>query len=558
MNLYIKKTYFTVLAFLAIFILYVLLYFENSTFNISTDNSVITVNKYELYNQHNEFIGYSNDSDMLIPAGNAVSFYYTILDDVSIDDGLLFSSSHQNVYVYCDDTLIYSFVSSSNNSFGHTSGYGYHMIKKLYEYKGKTLHFSITSPYDMNNSSFSPLFQGDYLTIFVNLVNRNIIPVIISAITFVVGFLLFIIWLFGRNKVKENNAVCYLSLFSITMAIWCINEAPLIIFMSGNHIYSSYLSFISLMVMPLPFLLFIREFFFDKNNKYWAIISYLNLFSICMCVLLQISNIFDLKHSLIVTHANFLLIVFSLIAFAVYDIKRNTLNTSMKLNILCLAIVILGFFIDFISFYTRESSQLSYIGTFFLLIYIVIIGTYEINHTTSLVAKGYKSDEYKAIAFTDELTGLYNRSAMKHYLQTASLDDNSYIIVMFDLNNLKKCNDTYGHEEGDRYIKICSSIIADSFNDIGKCYRIGGDEFCVIINNSTTEKCDESIESLLNGVKKANDSNEYKVNISIAYGYAIYSSNIDKNLTETRARADAEMYKCKYQMKYDKSVANCQ
>ena len=52
---------------------------------------------------------------------------------------------------------------------------------------------------------------------------------------------------------------------------------------------------------------------------------------------------------------------------------------------------------------------------------------------------------------------------------------------MFDLNDLKKCNDTYGHDYGDQYIMMASEILKKLFALDGKCYRIGGDEFCALV-----------------------------------------------------------------------------
>ena len=55
------------------------------------------------------------------------------------------------------------------------------------------------------------------------------------------------------------------------------------------------------------------------------------------------------------------------------------------------------------------------------------------------------------------------------------------MVVTFDLNNLKMCNDNYGHSSGDAYIIHSAHIIETTFDRFGKCYRIGGDEFCCLI-----------------------------------------------------------------------------
>lgn len=64
--------------------------------------------------------------------------------------------------------------------------------------------------------------------------------------------------------------------------------------------------------------------------------------------------------------------------------------------------------------------------------------------------------------------------------ETISIQDKT-AIVMLDLNNLKKCNDRYGHEAGDTYLKKASEMITNAFSQENTVYRIGGDEFCVIM-----------------------------------------------------------------------------
>lgn len=60
-------------------------------------------------------------------------------------------------------------------------------------------------------------------------------------------------------------------------------------------------------------------------------------------------------------------------------------------------------------------------------------------------------------------------------------DFRNYLIVTFELNNLKRCNDNYGHSAGDVYISNSARVIENIFERFGKCYRIGGDEFCCVI-----------------------------------------------------------------------------
>ena len=114
-------------------------------------------------------------------------------------------------------------------------------------------------------------------------------------------------------------------------------------------------------------------------------------------------------------------------------------------------------------------------------------------------------------------------------------------IIDFDLNNLKYTNDTLGHSAGDLYIKNCAAIIYEIFNGIGKCYRVGGDEFVVLIKKASTIDMTHYMAMLESSVDACNRENK-NLKMQIAYGYAIFTANTDKNLEDTYNRADKMMY----------------
>ena len=119
---------------------------------------------------------------------------------------------------------------------------------------------------------------------------------------------------------------------------------------------------------------------------------------------------------------------------------------------------------------------------------------------------------------------------------------------MFDLNNLKKCNDTLGHMEGDRYLTDSADLIKKIFEGYGKVYRIGGDEFCVIMKNSSEEEIEGLIRMLMQEESVYNESSEM-VCMQIAAGYARYDPRLDADLDKTRSRADMLMYENKKWLK---------
>lgn len=103
----------------------------------------------------------------------------------------------------------------------------------------------------------------------------------------------------------------------------------------------------------------------------------------------------------------------------------------------------------------------------------------------------------------DIQTGIKNRAAFEREIEHYVSRDKNATIVMFDLNNLKNTNDKHGHKAGDEMIFHTAKMIEESFMGIGKAYRIGGDEFCVICNEIQME-LDSALSNLDDLIIKAN------------------------------------------------------
>lgn len=137
----------------------------------------------------------------------------------------------------------------------------------------------------------------------------------------------------------------------------------------------------------------------------------------------------------------------------------------------------------------------------------------------------------------DALTDLFNRRSFHLYLQKNK--NKKMIILSMDLNNLKKYNDTFGHEAGDLAIKTSAECMLSAFKKIGIVYRTGGDEFMAIFK----EKSPQAIENAISIFREELSKTEYEV----ACGYALYSPGDD--VESVIKQADAAMYENKKTLK---------
>ena len=102
--------------------------------------------------------------------------------------------------------------------------------------------------------------------------------------------------------------------------------------------------------------------------------------------------------------------------------------------------------------------------------------------------------ELGAMALRDSMTNVGNKTAFTRSI-SALRDTDEYGIVLMDVNNLKKINDTYGHEAGDAYIKGCCQVLCDTFAH-SPVFRIGGDEFAVILKGQDFKNRHDLMEQI--------------------------------------------------------------
>lgn len=139
---------------------------------------------------------------------------------------------------------------------------------------------------------------------------------------------------------------------------------------------------------------------------------------------------------------------------------------------------------------------------------------------------------------TDSITGLYSRKTFD--VRFSELENNS-VVAIIDIDLFKDCNDKYGHRFGDEVLKVLGEEVFKIFHKYGMCFRIGGDEFAIIMTKNI-EKCSELFETLDKEIEKISATN--KKIPSISYGYAKYNARA-LSPEETFNIADECLYKRK-------------
>ena len=163
------------------------------------------------------------------------------------------------------------------------------------------------------------------------------------------------------------------------------------------------------------------------------------------------------------------------------------------------------------------------------------------------------SSYINTLAYRDSLTGIKNSTAYAEAIEEINKEINVgnpiFGIMVADINNLKLTNDKYGHDIGNELIVHSAKIIVDIFKT-SSVYRIGGDEFVVVlkgkdleVHRSLMEKMDQAFSA--DYITVDNET----IPVSIARGVSIFDPSIDRVYADVFSKADHAMYMHKESLK---------
>ncbi|MBR2682458.1 MAG: amino acid permease, partial [Atopobiaceae bacterium] len=191
--------------------------------------------------------------------------------------------------------------------------------------------------------------------------------------------------------------------------------------------------------------------------------------------------------------------------------------------------------------------------------FIVIIGLFGLSLVVMLI--NYNSmqrwekkaleerDKANTVAFRDALTGVKSKHAFAERegeleAQVTAGELGEFGVIVCDLNGLKQINDTLGHKAGDEYIRTACRMLCQYFKH-SPVYRVGGDEFVVLLQGHDFEVRQEIMDSINEEI----EGNIDKGKVVMSLGLAEYDASKDASFHEVFQRADGLMYERKVQLK---------
>lgn len=472
------------------------------------------------------------------------------LDEESMTDGTLaFSTYHQNVKVRIDGKTVYQMRADAGNSFGRTPGCEWNFIPLRDEDMGKAVEVDLEPVYRSSMEIVPDFLVGSKYDICRDKIIEDLPALILAAVSVILGLAFVVYIIYNRRNTEVDRSLLMLGLFSIQVGLWKIVDVDAIHILFPKSIAVSYAPYFTLMLVVIPFNLFIKSLHSEPEKPGWYLPCLFCLGSAVVQLGLQLLKIADLRETLWLTHLSLFILCVVDVFLITREIATRGWSRRLRINVSCIALCFLGLILDMGVYYVSRGMTQTALGLLGFTTYNVILGVYSVRDAKALMAIGMQAKKLENKAFHDQLTGLNNRTAFAEFIAAEEFEPDKWVVVMFDLNNLKFCNDTFGHEAGDKYICESARIINECFSDLGCCYRMGGDEFCALIQGCSLRECEKRVERVEKLAGEYNKTHE-DIRIGIACGYEIFDRRIDYDINDTLRRADKMMYEKKIRMKH--------
>ena len=486
-----------------------------------------------------------------------LSMYYQ-LPEMSADVSLVYRSKDVYTRVLVDDEVIYETSVYESRLYNRSPGNLWNILNINSKYSGKCLELQIFMVYDTNAITVDSLLLGDKADIILGLFADNMFGIIISLLLMLLGVVLLVVdFLPSYGRSQKKHGLFWVGIYAFLTGVWSLIETNVVQFCVSDMRILQLIDNMVMMIDTIPLILYLNTEYKILKSRIVRIMSYLGIGYMLLCVGLQYSGLKDLHHML--NGSLYIMIVTDLIMCGWLFVKIFKLRKEKKPILNCFLLFLgLCTVCSCSIFETIRSLQvdrmdragLIRMGMLVLCICFAIESQIE---TYKIVEQGLKYDLISKLAYSDGLTGLGNRTAYLEQLEAYGNKTKEIMqlgIVYLDVNNLKMVNDKQGHELGDELIKRAAKIIENSFGSFGNAYRIGGDEFCVLITgDNLKEKYKKAVSMFQQLIEDANKVDLYACGVQIAHGFAVCKEITKEKIEEAIAIADSAMYQNKTELK---------
>ena len=463
-------------------------------------------------------------------------------DELGEGDSILFRSRQSGAKVYLDDELVYDTGDAFDYPF--LLGYGsfWRSVRLGDEYDGKTLTIELEPLYAIQAvSGYIPdIYFGTQSSFMIKLFLDGSWYLVLTVFLITVGIGLLI---YGVVRIwkKRSYQIFFLGLFSVDTGLWMLMETHILEMFISNIPIIIYLTLSSYGLMPVLLVRFLLSYDELKNKIYlralYLIGSVLNITQLLLAMMGIYSQFQTQGWNRIYLGLTVLGLLMTLSSARMVEKGKRQLYSGLIVLVVSTVLELLYFLlID-----KKSSGRILIVG---ICLFIVKSSFDLIRGVKELQKTDLEQKIQKELEYTDGVTNLGNRYAYdqeKNRLEEQA--ETKVTILIADMDGLEKMIDIHGQPYGDRLLCKMADILTSSFQNIGKCFRIGEDVFCVLAENTGRIGLEKGVRKM---EEKVSDMEEDMDGYGIAYGIAEGTSS---EMEDVFRSADSRMYSRKKELR---------
>lgn len=479
--------------------------------------------------------------------------FYTA-DIKAPDTSIIFRARSCYVNIYADGVLLQNDYRKNTWFFGISPGSRWHIVSIPPSVNPVTICLEVTACYTDSDGLIDNFYIGNTQHIFTKVISGRITEFILCSFLQLCGLVILILYYYMRKHYDIGKDLLYLGSATFFSAQWSGMETLLWQLFLGHSEAFHMIGYVSLAAIPVTYGILAYHRLKGKLKTFSMVYSFVSAVTVVILSGLHLLNILEFHYSLIVVHFLVAVIIPLMIPLVLSYMDTKNKKASLIIIIPLLIVLTSGIIIAIIKYNLGMYNSYSNYVRIALLSFLLCLIIFQFKQIMETYSNGMQADVLADLALTDYMTGLYNRTAFNSHIEEYNhiIDSFSPLgIIQFDVNNLKKVNDTLGHEKGDMMIKAVADGLKYAFNDypkICRSYRTGGDEFLTIINAVNSDEIyKECIARLFEYCDNFNKQPDLGFTLTIAHGYVMTKGG--KTLSEAIDEADVLMYENKRMLK---------
>ncbi len=483
---------------------------------------------------------------------------YHRLPDMKGDESLVYRSKDVYTKLLVDDTVVYETNVYDSKFYNRSPGNLWNVAKFHADSSGRLVEMQIYMVYDTNAVTVDSTLWGDKTDIILTFCKEKIFGVAVSLLMLIIGLVLIAFDLMPAYiHARKRHGMVWLGLYAALIGVWSLIETNAVQFFVDDMRILQLIDNMIMIVGSMPLLLYLNCEYQIFKFRFMRLFCYADAAYILVSATMQLSGGNDLHGLLPGAMLTMVVSCVTLLVWVVFRLKNMVkghqpiLNYVLQLSGLCSLWI--SALLEMMRYSQSDHMDRAGYLRVGMLVFIICLAVSSQLETYRLLENGLKFDIISSLAYSDGLTGLGNRTAYLEQLEayaSGEMGISKLGIVFLDVNNLKKVNDNQGHEKGDELITVAARIISDSFGKLGKSYRIGGDEFCVLMTGlGLQDMYERGLLEFQKLVDEANKAKWYTYEIQIANGFSICDMIERQKIDEAVMAADGAMYANKKMLK---------